>query len=97
MKNLLIILLSLALAAAAFITRPSPESFTDFLVREHAMSDHATSDRGVRASVDASGAAAFSQQCQFVDRILWIDVKKDGQTLYTGAFSHWVPRNVEGK
>jgi len=36
------------------------------------------------------------QGATFADRLLWVDVKKDGRTVYTGIFSHWVAHQSEG-
>ena len=27
------------------------------------------------------------------DRLLWVDVQRNGQTVYTGAFAHWWQRS----
>jgi hypothetical protein len=34
-------------------------------------------------------ADAFAETCDFKDRLLWVDVQRDGKTIYTGAFAHW--------
>lgn len=39
-----------------------------------------------------AGVLGPPDQLTYVDRVLWVDVRKDAQTLYSGAFGHWFPR-----
>ena len=85
MKKLIILILALALVAAAFFTRPSQADFKQFVVDRKTSGDANAFKRGF----DELRAEQFVNGCQFKDRFLWVDVQKDGKTIYTGAFSHW--------
>ena len=91
MKTLLILLLSLALAGAAFITKPSKKSFEAYL-EDHGLKDTRSTLEKV---VLPSPAQMKMGQYEFKDRVLWVDVRKDGETIYTGAFSHWFARAAD--
>lgn len=85
MKSAIIFLLLLALGAAAFFTKPSQADFRQYIVDQKT---HA--DKGIlQVGWDQFQADQFVKACTFNDRIFWISVQKDGQTVYTGAFSHW--------
>ena len=78
MKNFLIIVLALGLAAAAFLTRPDREEFDRYV---HAREKDAP--RGA-STPDLDGV-------EFKDCVLWTVVRsKDGKTLYTGVFDRWI-------
>jgi hypothetical protein len=77
MKNFLIIVLALGLAAAAFLTRPDREEFDRYV---HSREKDAPRSA---AKPDLDGV-------EFKDFLLWTVVRKDGKTLYTGVFDHWV-------
>ena len=85
MKNVLIGMLSLALALAAFLTRPTEADFKSF-VRNHVEHQKVggVDLPGRRASAEPSLAKA-----QFKDCWLWVEVTVDGKTLFAGVFSHW--------
>ena len=83
-KSLIILILFLALAAGAFLSRPKPSEFKPFIKQQ--MSQSAGTIE--RIWTDAK-ADAFVDDCTISDRYLWVDVKKDGKTIYTGAFNHW--------
>ncbi len=98
MKNVLIIILALALIAAAFVTRPSEESFQAF-IGTHQQPTAAPPKKLSRAITDAIIKSLESESdgpsdresantYEFKDRILWVEVQRDGQHVYTGAFSH---------
>ena len=40
--------------------------------------------------MDLDEVGQYLGQCSFADRLLWVDVKKGGRTVYTGIFNHWV-------
>lgn len=40
-------------------------------------------------SVDV-GKPGVPSGFEFKDRVLWTEVVKDGQTVYTGVLSHWI-------
>ena len=85
MKNVLIGMLSLALAIAAFLTRPTEADFKAF-VREHA-------ERQKTGGMDLPGRRTSGEpslaKAQFNDCWLWVEVSVDGKTLFAGAFNHW--------
>lgn len=88
MKTLLILLLMLALCAAAFFTRPDKEHFVRHLVQVRTAGVTAPE---ARAAAEAE-ARAYTERCAFDDRYLWVDVKRDGQVVYSGVFAHWFKR-----
>lgn len=86
MKNFLIIVLSLGLAAAAFLTRPDREEFERYVRAQHQPQkgnalDGILKEVAVQAEID---------HVEFKDFFLWSVVRKDGKTLYTGVFDHWI-------
>lgn len=97
MKTMIILILLLALAAAAFFTRPSEDSFKQYILDQKTSGD----SNPIKQIVDEGRAQQFLDQCTLHDRLLWVDVQQDGKTIYTGAFSHWFDRgqiaNTAGK
>jgi HD-like signal output (HDOD) protein len=83
MKSLLILLLSAALLAAAFFTRPSPEDCQTFLAKQH--SEEKLSEK----LADFFGRHKYAVK----DNYLWVEVQKDGKPVYVGAFGHFFERN----
>lgn len=85
MKNALIGMLSLALAIAAFLTRPTEADFRAF-ARQHA-------ERQKVGGIDLPGRRASSEpslaKAEFKDCWLWIEVNVDGKTVCAGVFNHW--------
>ncbi len=35
---------------------------------------------------------SYLDDCTYTNRILWATIEKDGQVIYTGAFSKWFDR-----
>lgn len=91
MKTGLILILSVALLAAAFLTRPGKREFVLYLLDNSAAGDKDLS------SSEIERADRVARGVQFRDRILWVDVERDGKVIYTGAFSHFVPRGEGGE
>ena len=99
MKNFLILVLALGLAGSAFLTRPDREEFDAYL--RHRQQGDATTTTTTAAAASAvlakvasasrsGGDAVDAEQLEFKDYYLWTVVRKDGKTLFTGAFDHWV-------
>ncbi len=88
MKIALILILTLALAGAACFTRPGKREFMLHLL------DKQYPEGGAWQAAELQRANQFVQGVTFKDRWLWIDVQKDGQTLYTGVFAHWFARGA---
>jgi hypothetical protein len=82
MKTFLILVLSLALTAAAFMTRPGRREFVLYV---------ADRDGGHRSSLER--AVGMSKDMKFNNRVLWTDVERDGKILYTGAFANFFARD----
>jgi hypothetical protein len=84
MKKILIVLLSAALLAAAFFTRPSPEDCQKYLARLH-------ESHNLAEKLDD-----FFGRHQYVvkDNYLWVDIRRDGKPVYVGAFSHFFKRSA---
>ena|SRR5690242_20332486 len=89
MKTAIIFLLSVALLAAAFFTKPSEADFKRYIVEKQTQGD----SNVLKAGWDQLQAEDFVKECTVSNRILWTDVKKDGKTVYTGAFAHWFNRS----
>ncbi len=86
MKNFLIIVLALGFAASAFLSRPDREEFERYVRARHQPAagnpvDGIMKEVAVRGTVDG---------VEFKDFYLWTVVRKDGKTLYTGVFDHWI-------
>jgi|GEM_PF-1485444 len=87
MKSFLIAILSLALVAAAFFTRPGRRELMLHLLDTHGS--------GKWTAADIDRVAAMSAALKVKDRILWTDVEHDGKVIYTGAFSHFFARGEQ--
>ena len=48
----------------------------------------------VEKGIDEARANSLVDSFDFKDRLLWVDVQKNGTTLYTGAFNHWFDRST---
>ena len=86
MKTFLILVLSLALSAAAFMTRPGRREFVLYA---------ADRDGGERASIER--AISMSKDMTFTNRVLWTDVERDGKVVFTGAFANFFPRGEQAE
>ena len=87
-KSLIILALLVVLAAGSALSRPSEESF-------RAM--YKAKAEGQKQSVvekifSGSKTESYLSHCKYKNRIFWADVEYEGQTIYTGAFSHWFAR-----
>jgi hypothetical protein len=85
MKNALLVLLSMALAVGAFLSRPTEDNFKDF-VAAHGMADQRSLPQRL---MRPSKARNPLDGAEFCDRVLWVEIRKDGKTLYAGLFNHW--------
>ncbi len=91
-KTLVILVLLFSLAAAAFFTRPSEASFQQ-LVRAKMAAD---AGNVLEKILLEHTIGSYLDDCKYNDRYLWVDVTKDGQTIYTGVFSKWIERGGKG-
>lgn len=87
-KSIVILVLILVLIAAAFFSRPSEASFHQ-LVRAKMASD---AGNVIEKLLLERKIGSYLDDCKYNDRYLWVDVTKDGQTIYTGVFSKWIER-----
>jgi hypothetical protein len=85
MKTLLIVILALLLCGGAFLSRPNQQQFKAYLTSRYAKG----STNPVSHFLSGAYADQFIRESEFKDRLLWVDVQKDGKTVYTGAFSTW--------
>ncbi len=92
-KTVLILALSVALLASAFFTRPTEADFREYIGGKFGPSKRNALEKIFRKS----RSEAFLDDCTFKDRYLWMEVRKDGQTIYTGAFDHWFERDAMTK
>ena len=93
MKTLLIFILAAALAAGAALSRPSEADFKAYY-RQQAQQQ---SKGGLQRLFLGSSIDSYLSHCTYKNRLLWADVERDGQTVYTGAFSHWFSRGQPAK
>ncbi|MDB5302657.1 MAG: hypothetical protein JWM97_206 [Phycisphaerales bacterium] len=109
MKSLLLIVLALALAAALFFTRPTSEDFKAYvtahpeITRGETAKGDSVADRlahqmksfadtgSITAAIDPVNS--YLSQCTFDNYWLATNVKKNGQTVYTGVLGHWFAKN----
>ena len=85
MKTLLILLLTVVLAAGAFLSRPSEESFREFV----AAPTEKTHDTPIGTVTIKMDPTSVGEEFTYKDRFLWSTVEKDGQTAYVGVFGNW--------
>lgn len=88
MKSLIIFVLLVALLAAAFFTRPSQADFDRYITEQKT----AGQTNLIKEGWAQFQADQYVKGCAFNDRLLWVDVQRNGQTIYTGVFGHWFSR-----
>jgi hypothetical protein len=92
-KSFLIMVLAVALLVAGVMTRPSEQSARAFLAggeQPVAAAPRPLADVLKDAVIkSADGPAVLPTGYVFKDRVLWVEVQKDGQTVYTGVLAHW--------
>ena len=98
-KSFLIVVLAAGLALAALVTRPSERSAAAFLAdgRQPAAAAPGTlaetlKDVLIKAADAKQGGVPKAYE--FKDRVLWVEVRKDGRTAYTGVLSHWIRHDI---
>ena len=92
MRNGIIVILSVILCAAAFLTRPTEDDFDELVQREAVPDRRGMPERILRKGVRTERAERAERslaKAELIDRLLWVEVRRDGQTLYAGLFSHW--------
>lgn len=85
-KTGIILILLIALAAAAFMTRLGEADFHQYVRQQM------TADAGgnfISKLLLEARIRGYIDDCEFHDNYLWTSVTRDGQTVYTGAFNHW--------
>lgn len=87
MKTILILILTLALAAGAFLSRPSEESFKAY-IRDQAK-EHEEKEGLLEKLFGGNKTEDFLKHCTYKDRLVYAEIEKDGKVIYTGVFSHW--------
>ena len=85
MRNIIILVLGLALVGAAFLSRPSEASFRE-QVKNHLESN--SSGFADKLLVDAK-ADFYMKTVRYEDHYLWATIHKDGKTIHYGAFGRW--------
>jgi hypothetical protein len=90
MKSSLILILLVALALGAFLSRPSEASFRDRIKK-----DRETTSSGVVGRIAGDvDAELYAKSFQYRDHYLWTSMDRNGKSVYTGVFGHWFGRNV---
>jgi hypothetical protein len=103
-KSLLILVLLLALLAALFLTRPHQADFEQF-ARTNKLTDAKpaggpsiinTINQQLHTFAAQSGiedpTETFLKHCSYDNYFIFINVRKDGQVIYTGMVGHWFKR-----
>lgn len=91
MKTFLILILSAALGAAAFFTRPSEADFQEWVASRLPRDQRSLPERIFGLP---STAERYLHGLVFRDRYLWVQVENaEGQIVFTGAFDHWFDRS----
>jgi hypothetical protein len=85
MKTLVILILAVVLCGGAFLSRPDQEQFKSFVTDRLAKG----STNPLSRFFAKTKADQYVRDVEFKDRLLWVDVQKDGKTVFTGAFSTW--------
>ena len=86
MKNALLVILSMALAVGAFLSRPCEDDFNAFVAAQGIHDQRSLPAKLLRPTRTKNPM----EGAQFCDRILWVEIHdKDGKTLYAGVFNHW--------
>jgi len=88
MKTLLILILTVALIGGAFLTKPTQKDF-GAMIRQKMAGEKKDGLLTVIFHGGRDKAEQYLQGCTFKDRWVWMDVERDGQRIYTGAFGHW--------
>ena len=90
MKNALLVILSMALAIGAFLSRPTEDDFREFVAAQ-GIRDERPDSRTASARLQRPRRQRNPLEgAEFCDRILWVEIHdKDGKTLFAGVFSHW--------
>jgi hypothetical protein len=95
MKSLIILVLLVISCGGAFLSKPSEQSFRDMI---HKKMDTAEGKDGRVQAILRGGKSrgdAFLASCKYQDRVLWATVERDGQKIYTGAFSTWFGNDLK--
>jgi hypothetical protein len=93
MKTLVILILVVVLCGGAFLSRPNQQQFKAYLTNQYAKG----STNPLSQFLSGARADQFIRGSEFKDRLLWVDVQKDGKTVYTGAFSTWFEHGQDQK
>ena len=88
MKWYIAVVVTVALLAAALVTRPTEGSFSNYLERRV----RAKAAGGSGPLSLAMDRRLFPKNYTYKNRYLWVDMELDGEVLYTGAFDHWFAR-----
>ena len=92
-KSLIILVLLLVLVAGAFLSRPSPGSLKAYLQQKNAATSGGGAGGLLQGLLNDAQIDSYLQTLTVKDRLLWVDVQRNGQTVYTGAFAHWWQRS----
>jgi len=85
MKTFIILVLLVGLIGASYFTCPTQASF-----KQVVQADLTAKAKGLFGKWGLDGKIdGYFGDCQFQQRGLWTEVRKDGTLIYVGAFSHW--------
>ena len=90
-KSLIILVLALALAGGAALAKPSEANFKQWYKTHEPRKKENILDK-----IFGSRTDSFLSKCVYKDRIIWADIEKDGQVIYSGAFGKWISRGGRG-
>jgi hypothetical protein len=90
MRTVATILLAIALAAGATLSRPTEDSFKSYYRQTQSQSREG---KNIFAKlIGKIKTDSYLGHCTYKDRFLWADIERDGKPVYSGAFNHWFPR-----
>ncbi len=84
-KSLLVVLLLLVLAAGAALSRPSEQSFENW----YRANAQPPKQNVIEKIFSGDPLDHYLKECTYKNRIFWAEVDYNGQSAYTGVFSHW--------
>ena len=108
MKSMLIVVLILGLCGALFFTRPTKADFEKYVREDRVKIEEGKLTGGktlaeklgeqMRTAVkvdipELNPKERFLKEVTYENNILWTNVKKDGQLIFTGAVGHWFERD----
>jgi hypothetical protein len=91
-KSLIILVLLVIVLGGSALSRPGEEDFKSWY-REQAAAEAGDKAGFFDKLAQEAKVSDYLGHTTYHNRIFWADVEHEGQTAYTGAFSHWFRRS----